>query len=45
MRKYTKSGELLRAVCNCCGKELKVENGILKEGIFSAGKYLGIFFR
>ena len=36
MRKYTKSGELLRAVCNCCGKELKVENGILKEGIFSA---------
>jgi len=43
MRKYTKSGELLRAVCNCCGKELKVENGILKEGIFSAENIWGYF--
>lgn len=45
MRKYTKSGELLRAVCNCCGKELKVENGILKEGIFSAENIWGYFSR
>ena len=43
MRKYTKGGELLRAVCNCCGKELKVENGILKEGIFSAENIWGYF--
>ena len=43
MRKYTKSGELLRAVCNSCGKELKVENGILMEGIFSAENIWGYF--
>ena len=43
MRKYTKSGALLQAVCNCCGKQLKVENGILKEGIFSARNIWGYF--
>ncbi len=29
--------------CNCCGKELKVENGILKEDAFEASKEWGYF--
>lgn len=34
MRKYhvQKEPKLIQAVCNCCGKELRIENGILKEG-------------
>ena len=34
MRKYSVQSEskLERAVCNCCGRELLVENGILKDG-------------
>ena len=33
MRVYTeqKAKQLTEAVCNCCGKKLLVENGILKE--------------
>ena len=29
--------------CNCCGKMLKVENGILKEDAFEASKEWGYF--
>lgn len=29
--------------CNCCGKTLKVENGILKEDAFEASKEWGYF--
>jgi Fe2+ or Zn2+ uptake regulation protein len=29
--------------CNCCGKMLKVENGILKEDAFEATKEWGYF--
>jgi Fe2+ or Zn2+ uptake regulation protein len=29
--------------CNCCGKALKVENGILKEDAFEATKEWGYF--
>lgn len=29
--------------CNVCGKELKVERGILKEGVFEAVKEWGFF--
>lgn len=29
--------------CNSCGKELKVENGILKEDAFEASKEWGYF--
>lgn len=29
--------------CNCCGKVLKVENGILKEDAFEASKEWGYF--
>ena len=44
MRKYRKdTKELERAVCNCCGKELLVENGILKEGICPVDVAWGYF--
>ena len=33
MRKYTKNGQLESVVCNCCGKKLVVENGIVREGV------------
>jgi ribosomal-protein-alanine N-acetyltransferase len=29
--------------CNCCGKSLKVENGILQEDAFEATKEWGYF--
>lgn len=32
MRKYKKSGQLETVICNCCGKKLVVERGILREG-------------
>lgn len=34
--KETWESELGQVVCNQCGKRLKVEDGILKEGCFSA---------
>ena len=44
MRKYTEDGRKLeKAVCNCCGRELLVENGILKEGICSVDTTWGYF--
>ena len=44
MRKYNKStGELEAAVCNCCGKSLMVEKGIVKEGICSVDVDWGYF--
>lgn len=33
--KETKEKELQKAVCNQCGRDLLVEEGILKEGCFS----------
>ena len=33
MRRYQEqTKELIQVICNCCGRELKVEQGILKEG-------------
>lgn len=29
--------------CNMCGKKLKIESGILKEGVFEAKKEWGYF--
>lgn len=45
MRKYEKLEEniLNKVVCNKCGKELKVENGYLKEGCFSVDYMFGYF--
>lgn len=45
MRKYTDKNEkeLLSVVCNRCKKELKVENGIIKEGCFCGDTRFGYF--
>lgn len=44
MRKYRKEEEKLCAVaCNGCGRELKVEDGVLKEGCFSGKQLFGYF--
>ncbi len=45
MRIYRKElEEQLDAVtCNNCGKQMKVENGILKEGYFTADFIFGYF--
>ena len=35
--------ELKKMVCNCCGKELIVKGGIVREGVFSAECSWGYF--
>ena len=35
--------ELKKIVCNCCGKELTVKDGIVIEGVFSADCSWGYF--
>jgi len=35
MRKYKSSGELKNVICNCCGKKMIVEGGIIREGAIS----------
>lgn len=42
MRKY-KNEKLQQVICNRCGREMNVENGILKEGCFT-GKQLFDYF-
>lgn len=45
MRKYLEEGSngLVSVICNGCGKNLLVENGILKEGCFEADAVFGYF--
>ena len=45
MRRFEKEqGEqLVQVICNGCGKELKLGNGYLKEGCFSADYVFGYF--
>ncbi len=45
MRKYLEEGSngLASVICNGCGKNLLVENGILKEGCFEADAVFGYF--
>ena len=45
MRKYTDENKtkLEKIVCNKCGRQLKVENGIVKEGCFGADTVFGYF--
>lgn len=35
MRKYNIGGKLEAVMCNCCGKKLIVESGIVREGVIS----------
>lgn len=45
MRKYesVEENKLDKVICNKCGRELKVENGYLKEGCFTADFVFGYF--
>ncbi|MBQ4537753.1 MAG: hypothetical protein II994_09090 [Lachnospiraceae bacterium] len=43
MRKYNNGKKLLQVICNQCNKEMKVENGYLKEGCFRADYVFGYF--
>ena len=47
MRKYLDetNRELASVICNYCGKELLVENGILKEGCLKVDASFGYFSR
>lgn len=43
MRQYDENNKLLTADCNGCGKKLKVQKGIIEEGVFSASYAFGYF--
>mgnify|MGYP001027879034 CR=1 FL=1 len=43
MQKFEKRIELAKVVCNACGKELLVENGILKEECVHVEHDFGFF--
>lgn len=43
MRKYNQENELSIVICNKCKKNLKVENGILKEGCFHTEYHFDYF--
>lgn len=43
MRNYKNESELEAVVCNKCKKNLKIENGILKEGCFHVDFSFGYF--
>lgn len=45
MRRYEEDqgGKLVKVVCNRCQRELKVENGYLKEGCFQGNVNFGYF--
>ena len=47
MRKYREAQEnrLMQVVCNKCGRNLRMEDGCLKEGCFSAEAVFGYFSR
>lgn len=45
MRRYEREqgAELVQVICNQCGREMKLENGYLKEGCFTADYAFGYF--
>lgn len=45
MRQYqkTETREIKKIICNGCGKEIEVENGIAKEEVLSVEKRWGYF--
>lgn len=38
-----KENRLVKVVCNCCGRELLTENGILKEECIHVAHHFGFF--
>lgn len=47
MRRYEEGTErkLTRVVCNMCGRQLKLQDGRLREGCFTADAVFGYFSR
>lgn len=43
MRKLSGEKKLETVICNGCGRHLKVENGVLKEGCFEGRQRFGYF--
>ena len=43
MRHYNENYEIRQAFCNQCGKSLRVENGVIKEGCFHVDYVWGYF--
>lgn len=43
MRRYDEQNRLTGVQCNCCKKELQIEDGIIKEGCFSVDYTWGYF--
>ena len=43
MRRYDEQNRLIGVQCNCCKKELQIEDGIIKEGCFSVDYTWGYF--
>lgn len=43
MRNYDDNNEIKEVFCNKCRKELRVENGIIKEGCFEGNVVWGYF--
>ena len=43
MRRYEQDGKMRMAVCNKCGRALKVENGYLREFCFQGTAAFGYF--
>ena len=46
MRRYTmkERRETETIFCNGCGKEIKIKDGVIREGLLSVEKKMGIFF-
>lgn len=43
MKVYDKQQVLKEVICNCCGKKLFVENGLLKDGAYEGRQAFGYF--
>lgn len=45
MKKFNNDSktELTHIICNCCKKSLRVENGIVMEGVFYGSQEFGYF--
>lgn len=45
MKKYTsvETNQMERLYCNCCGKEIKIRNGIVEEGVLSVEQQWSYF--